>query len=119
MSERNATFLSIQFKLDLAPGTGRDELHAHGELLMQQLLKLEECNTDFTDSTVSTDARANTLTVDLLVLDATEPAAILQRALDIARTAIHAAGGATPRWPVVNDQPDHVEMAKARDLMPA
>ncbi|GAA0346763.1 hypothetical protein NE235_09960 [Actinoallomurus spadix] len=117
MSARRATFLSLLFTLDLAPGTGQDELHAHGEQLMGALLDLEQCNADFTDSTVSTDATAGTLTVDLLILDAVEPAKVLQRALDITRTAIHAAGGATPGWPTVNEQPDHVEMTKARDLV--
>jgi hypothetical protein len=119
MSERNATYLSIQFSLDLAPEIGRDELHAHGALVMDELLDLEQCNDDITDSAVGTDAAASMITIDLLVLDVAEPAAVLQRGLDIVRTAIHAAGGATPGWPVFSEQPDHVEITKAHDLVPA
>lgn len=119
MNERKATYLSIQFKLDLAPDIGRDDLHAHGELVMNKLLDLEQCNDDITDSAVSTDAAEKMITIDLLILGITEPAAALQRALDVVRTAINAAGGATPGWPVISERPDHVEITKARDLVPA
>lgn len=119
MSGRTATCLSIQFRLDVSSDVGRDELHAHGDRVMDELLNLEQCNDDFTDSSVSTDAAAKTITIDLLVWDVTEPAAAIRRALDIIRPAVHAAGGSTPRWPIVIEEPDHVEMAKAHDLVPA
>lgn len=117
MSTRMANHLSIQFNLSLPQGTGRADVHAHGERVMQELLKLETCNNDFTDSTVSTDAQLNTITIELLVFDLTDPIKVLQRALDIVRAAAHAAGGATPDWPNVSEQPDHVEIAKTRDLV--
>lgn len=120
MSDRSAAFLSLQFNLRVVPGTSYDELHSYGAQLMDELLALEECNPGtFTDSTVSTDALERTLTVDLLILDASSPAAALQEALDITRTAIHAAGGATPGWPTISEQPEQVKITKAHDLVPA
>lgn len=85
---------------------------------MDELLQLEGCNSDFTDSSVSTDAAQNTITVELLILDTVDPTTALQRALDLIRTAVHAAGGATPSWPVLSDQPDQVRIATAHDLAP-
>ncbi|RNL85827.1 hypothetical protein [Halostreptopolyspora alba] len=120
MSERDATQLSPQFGLSMLPRTNREDVHAHGERVMQELLKLERCNSDFSDSAVSTDAEQSTITVDLLIFGLVEPTAVLERALAIIRTAAHAAGGATPVWPsVVSDQPDQVRMEKTYDLTPA
>jgi hypothetical protein len=84
---------------------------------MQELLNLEHCDSDFTDSTVSTDALHGTITVELMIFDETDPSVVLKRALDVIRTAVHAAGGATPNWPIVSDQPDQVRMADASDLV--
>ncbi|MFE9242190.1 hypothetical protein [Nocardiopsis sp. NPDC006938] len=96
MSVRTATQLSLQFRLGSVPGTTPAQVHAHGEAVMRELLDLERHNPDFTDSTVSTDALEGTVTVEILVLDEGDPLRVLHRALDLVRTAIHAAGGATP-----------------------
>lgn len=80
MNNRRANHLSIQFNPHLSSGTTADDVHAHGERVMQELLELEQCNGDFTDSTVSTDTNANTITIELLIFDLTEPAQVLQRA---------------------------------------
>ncbi|WP_435107983.1 hypothetical protein [Nocardiopsis synnemataformans] len=114
---QNATQLSLQFVLIMAPGSDSSDVHAHGERVMQELLKLERCNEDFTDSTVSTDAARKTITVELLVFGKSDTNAVLARALDVIRTAAHAAGGATPNWPSVSEQPERVNMEKAHDLV--
>ncbi|WP_236567883.1 MULTISPECIES: hypothetical protein [unclassified Nocardiopsis] len=114
---RDATQIALQFELIMPPGSGTDDVHTHGERVTQELLKLEQCNGDFTDSTVSTDAARTTLTVELLLLDETDPSAVLRRALDVIRTAAHAAGGATPDWPSVSEQPERVNMEKTHHLV--
>ncbi|MER6626362.1 hypothetical protein [Streptomyces sp. NPDC000931] len=118
MSVRTATQLSLQFRLGTDPASTPEMVHAHGETVMRELLELERHNPDFTDSTVSTDALERTVTVEILVLDEGDPPRVLRRALDLIRTAIHAAGGATPNWPV-DDQPSRVNMAAAQNLVTA
>ncbi|WP_233525796.1 hypothetical protein [Actinomadura spongiicola] len=119
MSQTEASQLGIEFPLLLAPGASREDVHAHGERVMQELLHLEGCSGDFTDSAVSTNAEANTIRIELLILDTADPRAALTRALDIIRTAAHAAGGATPNWPTVSDLPVQVQFEKARKFVPA
>lgn len=118
MSARNATQLCLQFQLAAAPEHTPEMIHSHGEAVMGELLKLEQVNSDFTDSTVSTDAAERTITVEILLLDETDPPSVLGRGLDIIRTAIHAAGGATPNWPV-SALPSRVNMATTQNLTPA
>jgi hypothetical protein len=76
--------------------------HATGERLMQELLKLEELNSYVADPAVSTEADRGGIVVEL-VTSSPDYATALQRALDVVRTAIHAAGGATPGWPNTGD----------------
>ena len=111
-----ATQIALQFRLTMPPGSAAEEVHMHGRRVMEELLGLEKLNGDFTDSTVSTDAGMKTLTVELLVLGDRDIGGVLGRALDLIRTAFHAAGSATPRWPSVNEQPERVNMEKAHDL---
>jgi hypothetical protein len=101
----------------MAPGTRYEDVHDHGQRVMEELLHLEDCNSDFTDSAVSTDAAANTIRIELLILHA-DPTTALKRALDLIRTAAHAAGGATPDWPTVSDLPNQVRIAKAQEFAP-
>ena len=118
MSARNATQLCLQFQLGAAPEHTAAMIHAHGESVMRELLELERLNRDFTDSTVSTDAAERSITVEILLLDETDPPLVLRRGLDLIRTAIHAAGGSTPNWPV-SALPSKVNMATAQNLTPA
>lgn len=111
-----ATQITLQFRLTMPPGSAAEEVHMHGRRVMEELLELEKLNSDFTDSTVSTDAGMKTLTVELLVLGDRDIGAVLGRALDLIRTALHAAGSATPRWPSVSEQPERVNMEKAQNL---
>ncbi|XRQ09505.1 hypothetical protein ACN3XK_00905 [Actinomadura welshii] len=119
MSETEASQVGLEFKMLLVPGTSSEDVHAHGERVMEELLRLEDCNSDFTDSAVSTDAEASILRVELLILNTADPTAALARALDLIRTAAHAAGGATPSWPSVSDLPVQVQIEKAREFMSA
>lgn len=117
MSARKATQLCLQFQLTTAPEHTPEMIHAHGETVMRELLKLEQLNSDFTDSTVSTDAAERTITVEILLLDETDPPVVLGRGLDVIRTAIHAAGGSTRNWPV-SALPSKVNMATTQNLTP-
>lgn len=119
MSKTEASQLCLEFQLLLAPGTTVEDVHAHGRRVMEELLRLEECNSDFTDSAVSTNAGTSTITVELLVLNTADPTTALQRALDLIRTAAHAAGGATPDWPTVSEMPVQVQFAKTQELASA
>lgn len=56
--------------------------------MLEPLLKLERCTTGFTAPTVGTDAALRTITVELLLLGRSDPAA----APDTVRTAAHPAG---------------------------
>lgn len=78
-----------------------EQMHAEGERLMQALLDLEKCNTDFCDSSTASDADRGTIVVELMVTAASETAAV-EKSLTLARTAIHTIGGLTP-WDVAPD----------------
>ncbi|TDC69721.1 hypothetical protein E1200_07680 [Actinomadura sp. GC306] len=119
MSAKEASQLSLEFQLDLAPGTQPGDVHAHGERVMQELLHLEACNEDFTDSAVATNAETNTITVELLILNTADPTTALHRALALIRTAAHAVGAATPHWPTVSEMPVQVQFEKAREVASA
>ncbi|MER7543086.1 hypothetical protein ABTW95_08785 [Spirillospora sp. NPDC127506] len=119
MSETEASQLCLEFQLLLAPGTRVEDVHAHGERVMEELLRLEDCNSDFTDSAVSTNAETSTITVELLILNTADPTTAMGRALDLIRTAAHAAGGATPNWPTVSEMPVQVQFAKAQEFASA
>jgi hypothetical protein len=104
--------VSVEFSVRLPPEHDRETFHAHGERVMEELLKLEACNDDVTDAAVSTNSAESTIIIELAVLGLSGEAA-LKRALDIMRTAAHAAGAGTPGWPVlIDDDPAHVSMTK-------
>ncbi|HEX5493701.1 MAG TPA: hypothetical protein VFX70_03885 [Mycobacteriales bacterium] len=91
----------------------REGFHAFGEHVMESLLALERCNNDITDADVSTDASTSTVAVGVLVATGDHPTAY-RRAFDVIRTALHAAGAATPSWPAPDDTltPQTVTMAR-------
>jgi hypothetical protein len=76
--------------------------HHIGARLMSELIPLEEINTDLTDPAVSTEADHGAIVVELMIRG-DDFAAVLQRALDIIRTAIHAIGGGTAGWPTADE----------------
>lgn len=100
MTDHSRPAVQVSAEFAVQTDLDRDAFHKHGELVMQELLKLESCNTDFTDSTVTTDVRDRHVTIDLYIFASANLDAI-QRALDLIRTAVHAAGGITPAWPTV------------------
>lgn len=71
-------------------------LEAHIDDLMYELLKLEQVNEDIHDPSVGASLAAGDVEIELTV-DLPEDQAV-QRTRSIIRTAIHAAGGFTPRW---------------------
>jgi hypothetical protein len=95
--------MHVVWDFTLEPQQSNAELfHATGERLMQELLKLEELNGYVADPAVSSEADRGGIVVEL-VTSGPDYATALQRALDVVRTAIHAAGGATPGWPNAGD----------------
>jgi len=92
--------LAVHVSAEFAVETDLDleGFHGHGESVMEELLKLEACNDDFTDSTVSTDATRQQITIELYFFTDSTVTAV-QRAFHLMRTAVHASGGSTPNWP--------------------
>jgi hypothetical protein len=96
--------LSFEFRVEMDGDL--DAFHEHGNVVMDELLKLEECNDDVHDATVSTDAGRRTIMIEFDVRSENEPAA-LAKALDVTRAAVHAAGGSTPGWPRYDEVKAH------------
>lgn len=71
-------------------------LDEHTDKLMDELLDLEECNTNMHDPSVGAELSTGTVDVLMLVDAPVDDAVKISR--DIIRTAIHAAGGWTPQW---------------------
>lgn len=92
-----ASQIAWEFRID-PPIQDVDKFHDLGEALMIELLKLEECNHDIVDPSVSTEHDRGMVLVELVALGDDLPSSV-QKALDVTRTAIHAAGGGTPDWP--------------------
>lgn len=72
-------------------------LAAHADEVMNQLLALEASDPAITDSAIGLDSNSMTAVISVAV-----EAVSLEQAVGVARsairTAIHAAGGATPDW---------------------
>lgn len=86
----------------------RDEISARVSAVMDALLDLESVDARLTNSAVSLDLTAMTVTVEISVagIDYDESIA---HALAAIRTAIHAAGGSTPDWPSDGPSPSMFE----------
>lgn len=82
-------------------------LEKHLDDLMNELLKLEQCNADIHDPSVGASLAAGDVEIELTV-DLPEDQAV-KRTRAIVRTAIHAAGGFTPRWDDEEDGSTAVE----------
>lgn len=94
----------------------REEFHTFGEHVMEELLALEQCNDDITDADVSTDATTSTIAVGVLVATGDNVLAY-RRGFDVIRTALHAAGAATPGWPAAGDTLTPQTVAMARTVL--
>ena len=81
-----------------APPEDVEAFHDLGTRLMSELVPLEEIDTNLVDSAVSTEAYRGAIVVELMIRG-DDFSAVLQRALDIIGTAIHAIGGGTAGWP--------------------
>jgi hypothetical protein len=83
-------------------------LEQHLDELMNELLKLEKCNADVHDPSVGATLSTGAVEIELAVdLPAADEA--VKRSRHIVRTAIHAAGGFTPRWDEVAETATAVE----------
>lgn len=71
-------------------------LDEHTDAVMDELLKLEQCNPQIHDPSVGAELATSTVDILLLVDAPVDDAVKISR--DVVRTAIHAAGGFTPKW---------------------
>lgn len=113
--------VELVFNLD-PPITDVEGFHAWGDRLMDELEKLEACNGDVLDPSVSTEADNGNMIVELLVTDATHALTAAQKALDVIRAAMHAAGFGTSGWPSADEMlPIAIEASPVdtRALQPA
>ena len=76
----------------------RDSLVAQVDGVMQALLDLEDVDSRLSDSGVSLDMGVMHVTIEICV-SGDDYEECVSHALGAIRTAIHAAGGATPDWP--------------------
>jgi hypothetical protein len=90
-------------------------LEQHLDDLMNELLKLERCNLDIHDPSVGGTLTTGDVEIELTV-DVPEDQAV-QRTRAIIRTAIHAAGGSTPRWDDDQHSPTAVEYTPEDTLL--
>lgn len=96
--------VAIRFEMPflVRHGTGeklsKADLAKQVHLLERELRKLEKCsNDDLRDASVVYDVKPSVITMTMTVI-ADVDAEALKAARGVCRTAIHAAGGATPDW---------------------
>lgn len=100
MKMQPAVMAVIEIHVDTGQSVTAEEFHAWATKLMDELVKLDECNQDIADATVSSDADEHVFATEMLVLTDDQFEAI-DKALTIVRTALHAAGASTAGWPIV------------------
>lgn len=99
MSTQPAVRVTFELEVDTGGPVSAERFHRRATALMDELTKLEgEANPDVLDPTVSSDARRSCITVETLVL-AEDPIDAMNAVLPMLRTALHAAGANTSRWP--------------------
>lgn len=82
-------------------GLERAELDYHLDQVMEELLQLESADPAAADPSLDVDF--STATVRMAVsIEAPDPIKATNAASGFIRSAIHAAGGATPDWPTVD-----------------
>ena len=99
MGRRHAmTMVTCEWNFQLTDVGDVQELPTHAEGLMKELLTLEECNEQLTDSAVGLDMETVTIQVAVTAECDTFEQAVAE-AMSAIRTAIHANGGTTADWP--------------------
>lgn len=92
--------VSMNFRVTGGPDDA--PLDEQADLVMDELLKLEECNPLYRDSGAAVDLDEQVVTLEIAV-DTDDMAHALKQAISAFRTAVHAIGGATPDWPTGDD----------------
>lgn len=100
--------VSCQWQFLVTQAEDRDSLVTQVDGVMQALLDLEEVDQRLSDSGVSLDLGAMHVVIELDVAG-DDYQECISHALNAMRTAIHAAGGATPDWPADVSHPAHFE----------
>ena len=89
--------ISCEWEFSIAGLHSRELPQAKGDRVMSALLDFESADLRLADSAVSLDTETMTMTIGLVV-DGKDYQETVAHALTVIRTAIHAAGGATPDW---------------------
>lgn len=95
--EGGDVIISCEWEFLLASANHADDMVALGDQVMDCLMDLEAVDERLRDSSVSLDAAGRSMTIGLAVQAANYEDGVAH-ALTSIRTAIHAAGGATPEW---------------------
>lgn len=101
VTSRLAVMVGTNLHVSFSQPVGQDEFHDYAARLMDELMALEECDNTITDSTVSSDVDKRLFTVEIIVRT-DDPVEASAKASAVLRTALHAAGAGTPRWPTVD-----------------
>ena len=106
--EGGVVILTCQWQFFLTQVEDQNSLGTRVDGVMQALLDLEEVDQRLSCSGVSLDLGAMHV---VIVLDVAgdDYQECISHALNAMRTAIHAAGGATPDWPTDVSHPAHFE----------
>jgi hypothetical protein len=106
MSKRTA--IHVITELHVRRTESDEGFHDRVEAVMEELVAIEQSDDELSDATVSGDAGAGQVVVELLVLT-DDPLYAITRSAAAIRAAVHAAGHGTPGWP------DNDELALALD----
>jgi hypothetical protein len=88
----------LRWQFEIISAAPDDELLEQVDCVMQELLKLEECEgAQVRDAAVGLDADRGHVEIEITV-DAADLARAIQIGERDIRTAVHAAGGYTPGW---------------------
>lgn len=90
--------ISCEWEFLVAGPNSPTALQERGDRVMSSLLDLESADPRLADGAVSLDTGKMTMTIGLVVVGSDYEETVAH-ALASIRTAIHAAGGATPDWP--------------------
>ncbi len=91
--------------------TGAADFDAHIDDVVERLIELEAADSRLSDSDIDAVLTQGLLTINLLSTDTTLDAASAL-ANSAIRSAIHAAGGATPDWDAMNPGVDFIPTAE-------
>lgn len=89
--------ISCEWEFHVAGVDSDGALESKGDRVMSALIDLESVDPRLADSAVSLDAASRIMTIGLVV-SGSDYEETVTHALTSIRTAIHAAGGATPDW---------------------